>query len=399
MFYQEKTTSYETHTRIIAGINCTAQITDEIRKLGAHKVMIVSGRHVSKTAFYAQCLEYVKQSGAEYVTYNEVSAEAPAREVVQAAEFLAQQGGIDLILAIGGGSVIDLSKCTAVIATNGGKPRDWIGYEKFTKAPIPLFSVPTTAGTASEVTCMAIIHDEEVGDKFTVAHKELNCSKVAFLDPRALLECPVGVIADSGIDALSHNLESFYSLKANPMTEAVAIKGIELICRNLPVVYATAAKDQMAALDMFMGSTMGGMAFTTTGTGHMHGIGRYVGPYFHISHGLSVAFLMAEVVRFNSMAQPEKTRQAAEAMGIDCAGLQRTEITVKVVAFIHELTRQIGLDSKLSSLKASQEDFGHIADDCVKDYQTRYHLINPRYSRREDYLNILNSAYNHFCKG
>lgn len=397
MFYQEKVTSYETHTRIISGINSTVQLTEEIEKIGAKKVMVISGRHVSKTNFYTQCLEYVKQSGVEYVTYNEVSSEAPASDVERAVAFLREQGGVELLIAIGGGSVIDLSKCVGVMATNGGKPRDWIGYEKFSVAPIPLFSVPTTAGTASEVTCMAIIHDEEVNDKFTVAHRELNCSKVAFLDSKALLECPVGVIADSGIDALSHNLESFYSLKANPMTEAISIKGIEVICKNLPVVYATAAKNQMAALDLFMGSTMGGMAFTTTGTGHMHGIGRYVGPYFHISHGLSIAFLMAEVVRFNAMAQPEKTLQVARAMGIDCTGLRQNEITDEVVAFINQLTLSTGLDQKLKNLSATQEDLERIAEDCVKDYQTRYYLINPRYSRKEDYINILNRAYSYFC--
>lgn len=398
MFYQEKVTAYETHTRIVSGIGSTAQLTDEIRKLGAKKALVVSGRHVSKTKFYAQCLGYIEASGAKYVTYNEVSNEAPASDVVKAVDFIREQGEIDLIIAIGGGSVIDLSKCAAIVATNGGKPRDWIGYDKFSTRPIPLFTVPTTAGTASEVTCMAIIHDEEVGDKFTVAHREYGCSKVSFLDPGALLECPVSVIASSGIDALSHNLESFYSLKANPMTEAISLKGIELICKNLPVVYATAAKNQMASLDLFMGSTMGGMAFTTTGTGHMHGIGRYVGPYFHINHGLSIAFLMAEVLRFNAMAQPEKTILTAKAMGIDCDGLSQAQVVERVVAFVYQLIEELGLDRQLKALNATQEDFECISEDCVKDYLKRYHLINPRYSRKEDYLGILNRAYTHFCK-
>lgn len=363
MFYQEKVTSYETHTRIISGAGASAQLTQELQQAGVKKVMVVSGRHVSKTEFYAGCLEAVKKAGVDCVTYNEVSSEAPASDVERAAEFLRAQGGVELIIAIGGGSVIDLSKCAAVLATNGGKPRDWIGYERFRIPPIPLFVVPTTAGTASEVTSMAIIHDEEVGDKFTVAHRELNCAKAAFLDPRALLECPVGVIADSGIDALSHSLESFYSLKANPMTEAVSLKGIELVSRNLSTVYATAAKNQMAALDLFLGSTMGGMAFTTTGTGHMHGIGRYVGPYFHISHGLSIAFLMAEVLRFNAMAQPEKTIQAARAMGIDCTGLSWSEAAERMAAHVDQMIRDTGLAQKLRGLKAAREDFEKIAED------------------------------------
>lgn len=391
MNHPYQATTYETHTRIITGLNCISQLVPELRNLKPNKIMVVSGPHVSQTDFYKKCIGYIEDTGYDYVSYNQVKSEVPSK-IVEEIESLRSKEKCDLLIAIGGGSVIDATKAVGVVATNGGRIKDWMGYEKFDKPPIPLISIPTTAGTASEVTAMCIINDEETNLKFTVGHKELNCSKIAFLDPMALASCPRNFIAQSGVDAFSHNFESFLSLKANPITEAISLQGIRLISKNLRALYAN-SQNINAAMNMLIGSVMGGMSFSTTGCGNVHCMGRFIGPRIHINHGSSIALIMPAVARFNHFAQIEKFAKIAEAMDVNTRGMSLIDAGYAAIDAIECLIKDVGLTQKLGDFDFTDEDCEFLAQDIYKAYQNHYLYINPRKTTKDDYVNMLKDSY------
>lgn len=387
MFYQQKASVWESFTKVIMGVNCVAELPAQIRLRDPKAIVIVTDPGVSSTAFYAKCVEYIASAGIPYEIFDKVEAEAPLRNVNEVCEII-KRTSAELVIAIGGGSAIDVTKLATVLATNGGKGTDWAGYDKYPLPGVPFFTVPTTAGTSAEVTSMAVIHDEETNVKFTVGHAAYGSAKITFLDGSCLASCPAKVIGVCGIDALSHSFESFISLKANPMTEATSLQGIRLISRNLRAVYGN-SENVFAAQDLLIGSTMGGMAFTSTGCGHMHNIGRFVGPKFHVNHGTSIALVMPSVARFNFSAQMEKYRQIAAAMGEDVSHVPDREVGEVVVKALKALISDVGIHVSLKDMNPTKADFEEIADDAMAAYKAHYHLKNPRKTTRENFIEIL----------
>ncbi len=391
MNYPFDVTSYETHTRIILGFDSIKMLTPELKNIKPKKVMVMCGSNIKKTGFYSKCIEYIIQAGFPYVIFDEVLPEVPVSVVMKACEVIKKEG-CELLIAIGGGSCIDTAKAAGVVVTNGGKPQDHAGYEQYKIPPIPFIAIPTTAGTSSEVTSMTVINDEENKVKFTIGHKELGCSKIAILDPQGLESCPPKVVAEAGFDAFTHAFESFISLKANPHTEALSLQGIKLISENLRPLYAN-RKNIHAASNMLAGSTMGGMAFTTTGCGNVHCIGRHVGPLLHVSHGLAVAMVLPAVARFNYLACPEKFVQIAQAMGEDVRGLSVYEAGKKAIKAIEELCSDVNLLKKMKDFGCKEDDFEPLAQDCWNVYERHYQYINPRQTTKNDYIDIIKDAY------
>ena len=387
MFYHQEIMSYETHTRVIVGTNCIEQLPEEIKTYGGKKILVVSDPNVSKTGFYANCLRYIEEGKFPCAEWKEAEEEAPLRNVEAVCEIIKKQN-VNLIVAIGGGSVMDICKLAGVLAANGGKGPDWAGYERYSVPPVTLFTIPTTAGTSSEVTNMAVLHDEERNVKFTVGHRILGAASVTFLDGNSIASCPRGLIACCGIDALSHSFESYIALKANPVTEALSLSGVRLISRNLRAVYGNSGNRQ-AALDLITGSAMGGLAFNNTGCGNMHCIGRHVGPQFHVNHGMSIAIVMPSVAKFNFPSQMEKYRSLAEAMDLDTHGARLADIGKIVVDGLRKLIGDVGITMKMSDLNPSREDLEKIAQDSYKQYQKFYYYRNPVKMTFKDYMMIL----------
>lgn len=387
MFYQQCSTYYETHTRVVIGIGCIKQLPEEIKNYCATKILVVSDPNVSKTDFYSDCINYIESDVFSVIKYNDTEEEAPLRNVEAVRELIIKHK-CDLVIAIGGGSVCDVSKLACVLATNGKTGPYWAGYEKYSMPPTTLFTIPTTAGTSAEVTNMAVIHDEERNVKFSVGHRKLGAARVTFLDGNSIASCPRSLIACSGIDALSHSFESYIAIKANPITEALSLTGIKLICRNLRAVYAN-SENKNTALDLLIGSTMGGLAFNTTGCGNMHCIGRHIGPYFGLNHGMSIALVMPSVARFNFPAQMGKYRNIAEAMDLKIEGFPLVEIGDVVVLGLEKLIRDVGITTKMSDMNPTDEDLEKIAEDSYIQYQKFYHFRNPAKTSYEDYITIL----------
>lgn len=391
MNYPFNITTYETHTRIIQGWNCISRLEDELNKIDPRKIIIFAGKNVGRTDFFKNCVSYVEKGNTPYVIFDDILPEAPVEMVLKASAMITSKG-CDLAIAVGGGSCIDLAKAAAVVATNGGKPQDYAGYEVFGTPPVPLIAIPTTAGTSSEVTAMAIIHDEEKDLKFTISHRELNCPRIAFLDPQSLASCPRKVIAEAGIDAFSHAFESFISLRANPHTEALSIQGIRLISRNLRALYSN-SDNIYAGSNMLAANTMGGMAFTTTGTGNIHCLGRFLGPKLGLSHGLVNGLLISNVARFNHPACLYKYAQIAQAMDVDITGLNQFEAGIRAIEEIEKLCSDMKIGRQHLDVACSKSDMESVAEEAWKAYTKIYRYINPRKTDKEDYLHILEEAF------
>ena len=293
------------------------------------------------------------------------------------------------ILAIGGGSTIDVAKAVAILATNGGQIRDYEGIERFKTSPLPLIAIPTTAGTGSEVSGSCVITDTERGVKMSIRHASLNPARIAILDPLALHTIPPKVACHAGLDAFIHAFESFIARNANPLTDAVNIEAIRLISTNLRPFVANPS-NQDAALKMLCGSTLTGVAFGQTGLGNVHCMARFVGARFHLSHGLSNALCLPTVAHFNMIATPARYAKIAVAMGCDVAHLPELDAARAAVQAIVELCLDLDIPARLRDVGVTEDSLEDMAQLCA---EANYNRWNPRFTSLTDFVNLFQKAY------
>lgn len=292
-------------------------------------------------------------------------------------------------MALGGGSTIDVAKAVGILATNGGRIQQYEGIEKFSTPPLPLIAIPTTAGTGSEVSGSCVITDPERGLKMSIRHASLNPARVAILDPLAFKSLPANVAAHAAMDAFVHAFESYLSLNANPMTDTFNLYAIELISNNVRQFVANRMNLE-AGLNMAVAATLAGITFGLTGLGNVHCMARFVGAFFHISHGLSNAICLPYVAEFNLLANPKKYARLAMAMGENIQGVKDLEAAYKAVAAIKQLCRDLGIPEKLREIKATEDKLPEMARLCV---EANYNRWNPRYTTYDDFLDLFKKAF------
>jgi alcohol dehydrogenase len=304
---------------------------------------------------------------------------------------LAAAQGIDaqMVLAVGGGSTIDVAKAVAILATNGGRIQDYEGIEKFRVQPLYRIAIPTTAGTGSEVSGSCVITDTERNLKMSIRHAAMNPADVAILDPLALRTLPAHVAAHSGMDAFVHAFESFISLDANPVTDALNLHAIELLSANLRPFVADRGNGT-AAMAMLCGSTLAGMSFGITGLGNVHCMARFVGARLHVSHGLSNAICLPNVAEFNLSAQPARFARIASAMGREVGALPQIEAAQEAVRAIRMLCADLGIPARLRDVGATEAMLPEMARQCA---DAGYNRWNPRHTRYEDFVALFEQTY------
>ena len=332
-------------TKIYMGIGSSSILEEIVRGLGCKKIFVALDAALLTSKFYADILQSLTQSGVEVVVFTEIEPDPSAHTVEKAFAACAQHQATAL-LAIGGGSTIDVAKAVGILATNGGCIHDYEGIEQFSIPPLPLIAIPTTAGTGSEVSGSCVISDTEKNLKMSIRHAALNPAMFAILDPLALATLPAHVAAHSGMDAFVHAFESYLSLKANLMTDAINIQAIELISSNIRSFVADRS-DVQAGLNMLCGSALAGMTFGQTGLGNVHCMARFVGANFHLSHGLSNAVCLPHVARFNLVAHPQKFARVAIAMGESVQQLPTQQAALGAVQAIEKLCADLNIPARL----------------------------------------------------
>ena len=375
-------------TRIIFAEGAAAQVGPHAARLGARRVLVVSDPGVVRAGLTRPIVESIAGAGLESSVYDAVEPD-PRIEIVERALEAYTSRGCDLLVAVGGGSSMDTAKAAAILTTNPGRIRAYEGWEKFDQPPAPLFAVPTTVGTASEVTPFLVITDPEARFKFTIG-SPLAAPRIAFLDPLLVLGLPGNVTAATGMDALTHAIESYTSLLATPLTEGLALHAIRLLAANIRA--AVANSHNLAAMTaMLVGANVAGLAYSNTRLGNVHAMAHPLGAFWKIPHGVANALLLPHVMEFNALACPAKLLEIARAMGEPApAGLAEYDAALQAAAAVRRLERDLGLPERLRDLSVDRASIPDMAADAMKSANI---AINPRKTTINELIGLLEQAY------
>jgi 4-hydroxybutyrate dehydrogenase len=370
-------------TRILFGQGVVADLAAEVKALGGRRPLVVTDSGLMNTDIPGRIRKILEDQGLEPAVFSDVSPNPTDGQVDSgAAAFSDHQA--DCIVAVGGGSPLDAGKAVQIRIHHQEPLEEYDdlkgGDAKITGELPPLVAVPTTAGTGSEVSRSAVITIASVDRKVVLFSPRL-MPTVAVCDPELTYGLPARITAETGMDALSHNLEAYLSKGYHPMADAIAMLGICMAVDNLPVAVAN-GRDEKARQEMLMASTMGATAFQK-GLGVIHSLAHPLSSVAGVSHGLANAIMMPHALRFNAESAPERVADVAPALGSeDVSG----EGAAKAVT---ELCRQIGLPTRLSDAGVTQDMIPKLTEKAMQD---GCHTCNPRECQAEDMESLFLAA-------
>lgn len=380
--------SFYCPTKIHMGINSHQKLHDIIKEWKIEKLFVVADGAIVKTEIFASVEKILKDNKVVFEVFSEIEPD-PSANTVEKAFNLYKASQAPAVLAVGGGSTMDTGKGVGILAKNGGRIKDYEGIEKFSIPPLPLIAMPTTAGTGSEVSASCTITDTDRGLKMSIRHPTLNPARIAILDPMALKTLPASVASHAGVDAFVHAFESYISLNANPITDAINLHAMELISQNIRQFVANRGNLE-AGLNMACGSNLAGIAFGLTGVGNVHCMARFIGVFCHVPHGLSNAVCFPAAAEFNLLANPKKYGKVAVAMGENVQGLTEMEAAKKAVNAIKAMCLDLGIPDKLRDVGATEDMLPKMAK---LSSEAGYNKWNPRYTTYQDFLDLFKKAY------
>jgi alcohol dehydrogenase len=371
----------------LMGIGAHKELGSRIKTLGARKPLIVTDKGITKTGLTKQIADLIKRdTGLEPVIFDETVPNPTDKNVHDGVEVF-KKNGCDMIITIGGGSPHDCGKGIGLVAANGGSIKDYEGVDKSTKPMPPFIAINTTAGTGSELTRFCIITDTDRKVKMAIVDWRVTPT-IAINDPLLMAGMPPALTASTGMDALTHAFEAYVSTIATPVTDACALKAIELISQNLRAAVANGG-DMVARDNMAYAEYLAGMAFNNASLGHVHAMAHQLGGFYDLPHGVCNAILLPHVERFNMIAKIDRFVDIARAMGEKVDGLSPRDAAEKAIDAIKALSKDIGIPSGLSELGVKEKDLRTMAENAQKD---ACGLTNPRCPSLEDVINIYKAA-------
>lgn len=377
-----ETFMYELPTEIVFGNGSVRQLPQIVDRLNGMKVFVVSDSGVRDAGILEKLTSPLDASGIVYEVFTEVERE-PDVKTIGIATVQAKAFGADIVVGIGGGSALDAAKAVAVMVNNPGEITQYAGLNKLPNAGIPIVCVPTTAGTGSEVTIWTVISEKVNNRKFGIGGKYL-APTLALCDPELTWTLPGPMTAATGIDALTHALESFVNKATQPISEALSRESMRLIARSLRE--AVAQGDNMKArYDMLLASTIAAMAFNPTRLGLAHALCMPLGGKFKVPHGIANAILLPQVMEFNLVGNLEKFKEIAEIFGERTEGLSLREAAQLSVKAIRKLNEDVGIPAGLSVYGVTEDDLEYIA---LEGMESGNVLVNPRKATLEDLKEI-----------
>ncbi|MGC5327958.1 iron-containing alcohol dehydrogenase [Brevibacillus sp. SYSU BS000544] len=368
------------------GVGAVKQVGELINQLNARNVLVVTGEVIYKLGVAEQVGEIIRQAGA-HVTYFSGVDPNPTDLNVAAGVELCLQESCDTIVAVGGGSSLDCAKAIALVASNGGTIQDYEGIDRSKKPVLPLITINTTAGTASEMTRISVITDTSRLHKMVIVDKHITPA-ISINDPELTIPLSAELTAGTGMDALTHAIEAYVSPLANPVTDACALQAIRLIGENLPSAVQNGQNIE-ARSNMMQAQFLAGMAFNNALLGYVHAIAHQLGGLYNLPHGLCNAILLPHVCSFNLDAKPERYAQIAIALGQDVAGLSTIEAAQKAVEAIQSLAQTVGIPAGLSAIGVKESEIPKLAELAMKDPCA---LFNPKQATLDDVIGMVTSA-------
>ena len=371
--------SFHTTPQLHFGQGSLERLPQELKQWNPHSILLVSDPGVLKAGITAKVETLIVDAGYRVTIFSEVEPD-PRIETAEACANAARSCKADVIIGVGGGSAMDIAKVAAVLAYSKQHIHSMFGIEQVNAAGLALILVPTTAGTGSEVTHIAILSDEQEHLKKGIVSKFL-FPRLAIVDPLLTLGVPAAVTAASGMDALLHAVEAFTSKNANDLSDTLARRAMRLISENLRDAYKN-GQNLEARTGMLEGSMLAGMAFANAGVTAVHAFAYPIGAEFHIPHGVANSIMMGPVLTFNISGNPAKFAEVAECISekIDGTSVQdRAELSV---AIMKQLAHDIDIPKNLSSFGVRKEHIPNLADGVLK--VTRLLANNPRVITRDD---------------
>ncbi len=386
MALADQTYGFYIPTVSLMGVGSSKETGEQVKALGASKALLVTDKGISGMGMADQIKEQVEAAGVAVVIFDGAEPN-PTDTNVEDGLKVYQSEKCDAIISLGGGSSHDCAKGIGMVATNGGTIRDCEGLNKTSKPMPPFVAINTTAGTASEMTRFCIITNTSTKVKMAIV--DWRCTpNVAINDPVLMVGKPAALTAATGMDALTHAVEAYVSTIATPITDACAIKAIELVADYLRPVVANGdnleARDKMAYAEY-----LAGMAFNNASLGYVHAMAHQLGGFYNLPHGVCNAILLPSVCEFNMIANPQRFADIAVAMGENIEGLSVVEAAAQGIAAIRTLSADIGIPAGLSVLNVKEEDLATMAGNAQNDACM---LTNPRKANLDQVVAIYKAA-------
>lgn len=370
------------------GAGAISEIVTEAKARGFKKALIVTDKDLIKFNVVKKVTDLLDKASLAYEIFDEVKAN-PTVDIVKSGVETFKNAGADYLIAIGGGSPIDTAKGIGIIINNP-EFSDVVSLEGVaeTKKPcVPIIAVPTTAGTAAEVTINYVITDTEKKRKFVCVDPH-DIPVVAIVDSDMMSSMPKGLTASTGMDALTHAIEGYTTLAAWELTDMMHLKAIEIISRSLR---AACGNDPKGREDMALGQYVAGMGFSNVGLGVVHGMAHPLGAFYDTPHGIANAVLLPYVMEYNAKYTGEKFRDIAKAMGVEgTESMSQEEYRKAAVDAVKQLSKDVGIPEKLHEIGVKEEDLQALAESAFADVCTGG---NPRPCTVESILEIYKTAF------
>jgi len=379
--------TYRFPVQVLFGEGCVRETGPFVANFGRHALLVTGGGPTSRCDAVNALTRTLNDAGITMSHFAEVESE-PSVETAERAAAGAREEGCDFVIGLGGGSPMDVAKIVAARMNNEGEIASWEGMGRIPRRSAPLMCVPTTSGTGSEVTWVAVLSGGRRRQKMSIVSHHLY-PLLAVIDPELTYSMPPELTAATGMDALTHAVESFVARRAWEPTRALSLKATQLVFSNLERACADGS-DVEARHGMCMASFLAGMAFTSAGLGLTHALAHALGSHFGIPHGKANALLLPHVMRFNTDACPELYRELAVAMDLNVAGLPAPRAAEEAAEAVRELVRCLPVPATLGEAGVSGTSLESLAADAFLN--TRLRSSNPRDTVLEDLVRILRAA-------
>lgn len=370
----------------IFGSGARHRVGDYARHFSARRVLIVSDPGVIAAGWLKDVQADLAEVGVPSVVFHALTPNPKDHEVMAGARLYAREH-CDVIVAVGGGSVIDCAKAIGIAHANGCDIGAFEGVDQVNVPGPPLICIPTTAGTSADISQFCIIVNTPGRYKMAIISKSM-VPDVALVDPETTLTMDPYLTACTGLDALTHAVEAYVSTASSPIVDLHALAAIELVWNNLEAAVVT-PNALPARENMVLGSLQAGIAFSNASLGAVHALSHPLGGYLGLPHGECNALLLEHVIRFNLEAAPERYRRIAEAIGIDTRGMGTRELVKRITAAIMALRLRVGVLDSLGARGVRTADIPDLAGHAVKDACL---VTNPRRARIDDIKAIYSEA-------
>ncbi|WP_121614420.1 iron-containing alcohol dehydrogenase [Mesobacillus foraminis] len=373
---------YEIPTAIEFGRGYIKKLHEHVQDLGGSNVLIVGDPGVLQAGIIKRLEKPLEDASISYSIFTDVGTEASIESVDRGTD-IAKEMGCDIVVGVGGGSALDIAKAIGLMLKNPGNIRDYVGIDNVPGPGVPVIAVPTTAGTGSEITRFSVLSDKANKVKLSVGSM-FNCPSLALCDPELTITLPRHITAATGMDALTHALESYVNKATQPISEALSVQSMKLVANSLRLAVVQGENIE-ARHDMLLASTLAAMAFNSTRLGLAHALAMPLGGQFNIPHGIVNAILLPEVMEFNLIGNVEKYAHIARIFGEKTEQLSLREAAELSVTAVRQLNKDLGITQTLSDYGVEEEHLDGIVEEAILSGNVP---VNPVQATKEDLKNI-----------